>query len=147
MRERDPPGRTTTSTYQDTDWKRVSDNSAIVQWRYSIACLALLTRSSSAVTLAASLVTLLNGQGHAAERPKHVSSIDTKKNCRPPMYDGKYVFVWCVHLRLPYVCVMIFVLLIPACLFYLTRTVGRNRHAVCGSPMSVGNTYIQTYIV
>ena len=26
----------------------------------------------------------------------------------------------CVHLHLPYDCVMIFVLLIPACLFYLT---------------------------
>ena len=55
-----------------------------------------------------------------------------------------YVFV-CVHLRLPYDCVMIVVLLIPACLFYLTRTLGRNRHAICGSPMIVIHTYIHTY--
>ena len=49
----------------------------------------------------------------------------------------------CVHLRLPYDCVMIVALLIPACLFYLTRTLGRNRHAICGSPMIVIHTYIQ----
>ena len=48
----------------------------------------------------------------------------------------------CVHLRLPYDCVMIVALLIPACLFYLTRTLGRNRHAICGSPMIVIHTYI-----
>ena len=51
----------------------------------------------------------------------------------------------CVHLRLPYDCVMIVALLIPACLFYLTRTLGRNRHAICGSPMIVIHTYIHTY--
>ena len=59
------------------------------------------------------------------------------------------VCIWymclCVHLRLPYDCVMIVVLLIPACLFYLTRTLGRNRHAICGSPMIVIHTYIHTY--
>ena len=61
------------------------------------------------------------------------------------------VCIWymclCVHLRLPYDCVMIVVLLIPACLFYLTRTLGRNRHAICGSPMIVIHTYIHTYML
>ena len=36
-------------------------------------------------------------------------------------------------------------LLIPACLLYLIRTLGSNRHANCGPPMIVIHTYIHTY--
>ena len=150
MRESDPPARTTTSTSLDPEWKRASDDSAIVRWRYSMAY--PLTRSSSAP-----LHWLRSyRQGRAAERPKHVSSADKKKKLQAT--DVWYIVcvlvcMWYLYVICICVCIcgcrmigdcVIFVLLIPACLFYLTRTLGRNRHAICRSPMIVMHTYIYT---